>query len=112
MHKLLSANSTITQLNERLGSERSSVMISGLAISHYGRLASIIVGTDSWSTDARGAIHCANSIKSEERSHAQGEPLMPTSVSINRCYLNLSHPPIYHMSRRDQREISDRKNHS
>jgi methanogenic corrinoid protein MtbC1 len=88
MPQLLSANLTITQLNERLGSERPSVMISGLAISHYGRLASIIVGADSWSTDARGAIHCANSTKSKERSYAQGEPPRPTSVSINRM---LSH---------------------
>lgn len=88
MPQLLSANLTITQLNERLGSERPSVMISGLAISHYGRLASIIVGADSWSTDARGAIHCANSTKSKERTYTQGEPPRPTSVSINRM---LSH---------------------
>lgn len=80
MPQLLTVNATITQLNERLGSERPSVMISGLAISHYGRLASIIVGADSWSTDARGAIHCANLLKLKESPCSQKSEPWPAIV--------------------------------
>jgi methylmalonyl-CoA mutase cobalamin-binding domain/chain len=49
----------VTQLRDRLGNTRPTVIIGGLAINRFNRLASI-VGADRWSADAAAAVGYAN----------------------------------------------------
>jgi MerR family transcriptional regulator, light-induced transcriptional regulator len=57
--QLRAAKETIAQLAERFGNARPAVIIGGLAINRFNKLAEV-VGADAYSTDAPSAVACAN----------------------------------------------------
>jgi methanogenic corrinoid protein MtbC1 len=61
--QLRSANQVIRQLGERLGSSRPAVIIGGLAINRFDRLAEM-VGADGFSPDAPSAVTAASQLVS------------------------------------------------
>jgi len=60
-HQLRAARHTITRLTERLGTARPPVMIGGLGINRFKRMAEL-VGADAWCEDAPGAVALANQL--------------------------------------------------
>ena len=57
-HQLPVAKAVIAQLAERFGSARPAVIIGGLAINRFSRLADM-VGADVFSADASAAVDAA-----------------------------------------------------
>jgi methanogenic corrinoid protein MtbC1 len=57
--QLRAVKEVIAQLGDRLGRARPTVIIGGLAINRFNRLASM-VGADRWSADAPAAVVYAN----------------------------------------------------
>lgn len=52
---------TIARLSDHFGAERPAVMIGGLAVNRFNRLADM-VGADAWSADAQSAVVRANQL--------------------------------------------------
>ena len=52
---LRTVRETITLLRDTMGASRPAVMVGGLAINRFDRLADM-VGADAWSSDARAAV--------------------------------------------------------
>jgi methanogenic corrinoid protein MtbC1 len=61
------AKSVIDQLKLRFGNARPSVLIGGLAIKRFNRLADLI-GTDAHGLDAREAVVCGNRLTTAQSS--------------------------------------------
>jgi methanogenic corrinoid protein MtbC1 len=57
--QLRAVKEVVAQLGDRLGNTRPAVIIGGLAINRFNRLAKM-VGADSWSADAAAAVVYAN----------------------------------------------------
>jgi len=60
-HQLRAARQTVARLAERLGAERPPVIIGGLAINRFSRMAEL-VGADGWCEDAPAAVVLANQL--------------------------------------------------
>ena len=59
--QLRTVKETIAQLSDHFGADRPAVMIGGLAINQFDRLAEM-VGADAWSADAQSAVVRANQL--------------------------------------------------
>lgn len=59
--QLRTAKAVIGQLTEAMGSQRPAVMIGGLAVNRFGRLADVL-GADASSLDAQAAVACADQV--------------------------------------------------
>jgi methanogenic corrinoid protein MtbC1 len=70
-HHLQTVKEVIAQSSARFGAYRPAVIIGGLAVNHFGRLAEI-VGADGSSADARVAIDTASRLVTDETMPCHG----------------------------------------